>query len=361
MPIKDIFNLHRRLFSQLPWVDGSTFVVWEPCSRSHGEVVPGYARYLLDLGFDVLVLVTPARLSEGLFSRFEVPGLRHAWLSQGQIRKFVRSPEMRKAAGIIVTTAGKLPKQDNKTEDLEKVFGSDQPHRVLLVEHDARTKIDANVWDERYITLRELNYKGCKSTVMNPHYFGNVQVTPKSKDVTHFLLVGATRAKRGSRPLIYDTALKLLEGGESNFRIRIVGKRDTKQIPRELRSHIKSLGRVSFDHLYQEVEEADFILTSFQKENLNHAFYRTAGTSGSFQLAYGFRKPCIVQKQFAEPGVLDEGNCLLYDTDEDILTAMRRATRMSQTDYAKLQLRLEATADELYTSSLKSMERLIHE
>ena len=50
--------------------DENTFVVWEPCSQSHSEVVPGYAKYLLDLGYSVSIVVKPEHYHSGLFSRF---------------------------------------------------------------------------------------------------------------------------------------------------------------------------------------------------------------------------------------------------------------------------------------------------
>ena len=56
----------------IPVIKDNTFFVWEPCSQSHSEVVPGYVKYLLDLGYHVSVLVNPDRYKEGLFSRFKM-------------------------------------------------------------------------------------------------------------------------------------------------------------------------------------------------------------------------------------------------------------------------------------------------
>ncbi|CAN0580137.1 unnamed protein product, partial [Ectocarpus sp. 12 AP-2014] len=177
----------KRLFAPWPEVGPATFVLWEPCSKSHGEIVPGYARYLRDLGFDVLVLMTPARLEEGLFARFDMTGIRHGGLSQRQIRRFVKRPEMLEAAGILVTTAGKLPDDASGAVDLVRVFGTKWPAKLGLVEHDARPRIDKGVWDPKTITLRRLDYKGARSVVVNPHDFGAVQATPKTEGRTVFV------------------------------------------------------------------------------------------------------------------------------------------------------------------------------
>ena len=55
---------------KIPVIKNNTFLLWEPCSKSHSEVLPGYAKYLLDLGYHVSVLCVPERIKEGLFSRF---------------------------------------------------------------------------------------------------------------------------------------------------------------------------------------------------------------------------------------------------------------------------------------------------
>ena len=179
----------KRLFAPDPQVGPGTFVLWEPCSKSHGEVVPGYARYLRDLGFEVLVLMTPARLDEGLFARFDETGIRHGHMSQSRIRRFVKRPELRQAAGLLVTTAGKLPDAANGAVDLDRVFGAERPERLLMVEHDVRARVDRGVWDPETITLRTLDYKGARSVVVNPHDFGRVEVTPKSEGRTIFVMI----------------------------------------------------------------------------------------------------------------------------------------------------------------------------
>ncbi|WP_428925166.1 hypothetical protein [Marinibacterium sp. SX1] len=348
----------KRLMAPWPEVRPDTFILWEPCSKSHGEIVPGYARYLRDLGFDVLVLMTPARLDEGLFARFDPTGIRHGGLSQRQIRRFVQRPEIRQAAGILVTTAGKLPDGPDGAVDLARVFGQTRPDRVLLVEHDARPRIDCGAWDPQTITLRTLDYKGARSVVVNPHDFGTVRHGPRNGDRTVFVMVGALRAKRGNAPLVYQTAERLIAGGRRNFEIRVIGKPGRDPVPDALRDHVVPLGRLPFDRLYDEVEAADFLLTSFQADNPDHDFYRTGGTSGAFQLAYGFAKPILLQEAFARLTRFNATNALVYGDDDGLMGAMARATDMDAGTYAALQAGMEATATAIYESSLVNLRGL---
>lgn len=337
-----------------------TFILWEPSSKSHAEVVPGYARYLRELGFHVLVLMTPAMLSEGLFSRYQDPGVTYANMSQAEIRNFIKSADLTKTAGLLVTTAGKLPKTAQGAIDVDAVLGRRPPPLFLLVEHDARAMIDDAVWSPNYITLRDINYKGCTSTVINPHYFGVVAQAGKRDGKTQFLMVGAARARRGNHHLVYDAALKLLQTGQSSFEIRVVGKRGSFKIPHELDKHVQILGHLPYDRLYEEIENSDFIVTSFQKHNEKHEFYYTGGTSGSFQLAYGFGKPVLVQKDIAGLCQLNNENSILYDEDKDMLEAMLRAMTMGKGDYGKMAAAMKDTAATIYDASLKNMNALIN-
>lgn len=350
----------RRLFPADPVIGPNTFVLWEPCSRSHGEIVPGYARYLLDLGYDVLVLMTPARLTEGLFSRFDDPRLTHGGLSQRRIRRFMRKPDLKRAKGVMVTTAGKLPRRQDQSWDLPRVFGAKPPQPLMLVEHDARAQIDAGLWSPDTITLRPLDYRGAASVVVNPHDFGDVRVTPKTTGKTVFVMVGAARAKRGNQPLVFEAARTLLETGDTSFEIRIIGKPGKAAIPAELTDHVHVLGRLSFAQMYSEIEDSDILLTSFQGNNPDHAFYRSTGTSGVFQLAYGFCKPIVLQSSFATSVGFDASNSLIYDADADLVAAMRAAIRLTPAAYADMQASLTALRQSIHRESLANLKALIH-
>ena len=342
-----------------PEVGESTFILWEPCSSSHGEIVPGYTKYLLDLGYHVLVLMTPDRIDEGLFSRFPEGNFTLARLTQKQIRQFIKSRAATRARGLLVTTAGKLPKLSDASPDFDDVFGAFPPSRIHLVDHNAKDRLNAGSWDESIITLRGL-VPMTPSKIVNPHYFGDVKPHAKSKDKIRFVMIGAARTKRRSDALVFDAVDQLLDAGLTNFEIRMIGKSGKTQIPDRLKPHFVSLGRLSFDQMYAEVEASDFILTAFQKTNSDHAFYRTTGTSGSFQLAYGFSKPIILQNLFAEGTAFADSNAIFYDEDQDFAGALKHAIQMSDADYTACVAQLAQAASDLYETSLTNMKDVIH-
>lgn len=353
-----IQTLFHRLFAPEPIIDGDTFILWEPCSSSHAEVVPGYAEYLLELGYKVLVMMTPARLDEGLFERMSHPNLTLSRMSQRQIRRFMKLGRAAQAAGVLVTTAGKLPRSDVGSYDINQVFRGGKPPKILLVEHDARDLLEAGQWRDDFITLRRLNVPGAASFVVNPHRFGDVPPREKS-DTCIFLMVGAARTKRRNQDMVEHAAREMIKEGHTNFEIRLIGKPGKHPIPKDLAPYVKRLGRLSFSELYQEVEAGDFILTAFQRDNPDHEFYRTTGTTGAIQLSYGFNKPCILQADFAEGTALDARSALFYGDDDDIINAMRQAVIMTRAEYQHTCDALRGASQELRRTSRKSLQNAI--
>ena len=96
-------------FSKTPEIKENTFIVWEPCSENHSEVVPGFCRYLLDLGYHVSVLLNPKHYKEGLFCRFkDDENITYNKLSKSQIKNFFKKDNLKSVKGVLVTTAGKI-------------------------------------------------------------------------------------------------------------------------------------------------------------------------------------------------------------------------------------------------------------
>ena len=102
-------------------------------------------------------------------------------------------------------------------------------------------------------------------------------------------------------------------------------------------------------------------LTSYNKDEERHIRYITTGTSGNFQLIYGFAKPCLIIKSFAPINGLDDKNSIVYDKNSDYAEAMQKAIEMTQDEYKIMQNNLKDYADKLYRVSLENMRRLINE
>ncbi|MBR4597352.1 MAG: hypothetical protein IKO42_03015 [Opitutales bacterium] len=357
--IKKAVSWLKNLFSPAePFADGNTFFVWEPCSKSHAEVVPGYAKYLADLGYRVSVVVHPDRLKEGVFCRCAGDNFILNKISRARAKKYFSKKGLGKARGILVTTVGKLSNGADYSAAFDFFKNKTPEQKVLFVEHEIKPAVDAGTWDENFITLRRLDYKGARSVVVNPHYFGEVKITPKNEGKTKFAVVGALQSKRRDCSIILDAFEKLAESGVSDFELAAIGKGGLN-IPQKLKPYVKMKGSLSFRDMYRELEEADFILTSYEPDFAPHLRYITTGTSGTFQLAYGFAKPVVIHKKFAAINCFNEENSVLYGENSEYAEALKRCVEMPTNDYAKMQNALKKCAEDIYAQSLKNLKNLI--
>ena len=359
---KAIFETYiKPLFSyKKPIIKNNTFIVWEPCSKSHSEVVPGYCKYLLGLGYEVSVITHPDRIKEGLFSRFKNEKLFINKLSKKQVEKFFKNDDLADVAGVLVTTVGKLCDEIHFDEAYKTFNKNVDKSKILFVSHESKHAVDNNSWKESLITLRELNYKGAKSVVVNPHYFGDVKYTPKNPDITNFITIGAIQGKKKNNELIINSVENLVNKGYKNFKVTVVGKGSLKHLPKKLQPYFDIKGRLPFNKMYDELEKADFMLTSYDVTKPLHIRYNTTGTSGNFQLVYGFLKPCLIVKSFAPINRFDDGNSIIYDSDEFYIEAMEKCINMSADDYEIMQNNLKDCAKNIYNDSLNNLKEAIN-
>lgn len=245
--MKTVANLFRRNTLN-PYCTENTFFVWEPCSHSHAEVVPGYCKLLLDAGLEVSVLIEPKRIDEGLFTNFEHEKLHINRLSQRATRRFFKKNGLASSLGILVTTAGKLTSHANY-ETARTQFGPlKKNQKILLVEHDIKDGADRNTLTNDIITLRKIDYKNAITTPINPHYFGKIKKHRKSKQ-TIFATVGAIRNKRRNAELLVDAVERLLKKQVDNFKVIVIGKESLGKIPKHLKPYFQNLGRLNFEEL----------------------------------------------------------------------------------------------------------------
>ena len=338
-----------------PVIKDNTVLVWEPCSVSHSEVVPGYVKYFLDLGYHVSILVTPARYKEGLFSRFTDENVTYNMMSQKEIRKYFQTSDLADVKAVMVTTVGKICDNINFSQAYNAFSPNVDKSKLLFVEHEASFAVDAGMWDENIIMLRELDYKGAKTTAINPHYFGKVKINPKNKK-TNFITIGAIRPNKKNCQLIIDAVKKLHSKGINNFKVTVVGKGNLKGVPKELHQYFDIKGRLPFSKMYDEIEKSDFMLTAYDDKNPEHIRYNTSGTSGNFQLVYGFLKPCIIVETFAPLNGFDKTNTIFYKEVENYDKAMEEGINMTSEEYSQMQTSLKQLANKIYDKSITNLK-----
>lgn len=348
-------------FDRAPWpqVTDNTFYLWEPCSHSHAEVVPGYAHYLLELGYDVSVLLTPQRLDEGLFERFAHPRLTLNRIPQAAIVRHFARHGLGRARGVLISTARKIGFDRSYVSEYG-LFGPLAPgQKLLLVEHDVKTPVEAGFIDRNVISLRPIEYRGVHSRGVNPHWFGDTTLRDKGRGRVNFIVVGTLRARSRNTQALFAAVASLHGAGLRDFHIVFVGEGNVRDVPIELREYFTVAGRVSFSELYAQVERADFVLSLLDPQNPAHEFYATTGTSGHFQLVYGFAKPALVARKFADAHRLTAQSSLVYERNEGLAEAMRAALAMSAEDYGRMQTALAELAASIRRESLDTLRSMI--
>lgn len=356
--IKYLFNFLPLYITKIkkPEFDENTFFVWEPCTANHAEVVPGYTKYLLDLGYKVSVLFSQVKSNTGLFSRFkENKNLIVNNLTKKEAKKYFKYFGLGNAKGIMITTGGLERDKQYKFTQNKLPF-----QKVLRVEHSAHI-FDTESKDEKIVTLRKMNYKGAETIEVNAHYFGNINVTPKNKDIINFIVIGALQKKRRNTDILINAVDILVKNNITNFKITVVGKGSLNHLPKHLRKYFEIKGRLNFEEMYSELENADFFLPLLDVFNKNHENTITTSTSGSFQLIYGFRLPAIIAEKFATVNGFTNENSILYVNNEDLADAMKNGIKLSDENYTLLQKNLAKYADSLYNRSIENLKELIDE
>lgn len=356
--INNIFNIFTRI--KRPIIKDKTFLIWEPCGKSHAEVVPGFAKYLSDLGYHVSVIVSEHAYKENLFSRIEEDiNISYNKMTKSQAKRYFKQADLNDVEGLLVTTVDKLCKAPNFNGVYEAFSPNVDKSKLFFVVHDIKERVWANAMNEDLISLRELNFenKDYKTVVVNPHYFGKVNITPKNK-LTNFVTVGELAIGKKNFDLFVKTAQKLITNGITNFKITVIGKGKVDTLPPEVIPYFDIKGRLPFDKMYEEIEKGDFLLTSYIDEEM-HLRYIHQGTSGNFQLVYGFLKPIIIKDNFALINGFNTTNSILYKDDEDFYNAMIRGINISQAEYENMQQDIKNYAQKLYEFSKNNLKSLI--
>ena len=106
------------------------------------------------------------------------------------------------------------------------------------------------------------------------------------------------------------------------------------------------------------MEQSDFFLPLWDKNNPDHNKYKTNQISGSPQLIYGFNKIPIVQQEFAEFYDFNNTNSIIYQ-DDNLARAMEHAIQMTDQQYKKIYDKLNELSNEVYDESQKNIKSKI--
>lgn len=339
----------------------NSVILWEPSKYSHGEILTGFAKYLLDLGYEVYIFCNPDRYKEKLFGRFKSRHLHFNKISEAEILDYYYHNQFKKCKLIIITTVRNVLDTKSNYEQKLELFPENIRKKILLVEHDIKAPVDKGFIRDDIITIFKPNYKNTIINVVNPHYFGNIKITSKNKGITKFVVVGEINSYRKNHLQLIEAIEKLHKNKYSNFKFYFIGNNSENiNIKPELAQLIIMTGRLNFEDMYNKIEEADYILPLLDPDNNEHNRYITTGNSGSFQLIYGFIKPAIIHKKFSDYYNINDKNAIVYNNNQDLYDKLIYSINIDSNEYKSLQQNLQKLSNSIYKQSINNLKTLIN-
>lgn len=328
-------------------------------NNCHCDIPPGIAGYLVDLGYKVNVVIMPSQAALDPFCRWNKTRMRCWALPFHEIAWLLQNGPYTHEYEYVFFNSYTLYKRLGEIERpsvLEHFPNLIQTKRgILAVMHHYELWDREKIARERIMTLTDV---GGSDLVVNPHRFGAVRVTGKQAGKAHFIVVGALEADRRNVPLLFESAEKLLDKGIESFYVSIIGRGIVKR-PQRLAKYSELMGEATYKEMFKKMEDAAFFLPLLDPENPEHERYLKTAISGAFMLCYCFRKPMIVARKFAAKYGLNESNAIIYERNDDLVGAMKRAIDMEYPEYKKMQENLARLADSLAERSLANLKRIL--
>ena len=346
--IKSVYLQSNCVFDLLKCnIKSNTILIFEP-SGYHMECTPGYTKYFLDLGYNVDII-------------FENSGVNTFWLFNllENIRIFtfhklslfsVYSKEFqlifKNYSYIVIETTEHFK---NKTfVDLGFFKMNNTIFIVHQFEYISSTGISNFYSQNRIWSLGNLQ----KTLYVNPHYYGDIKIRKKNKRTKFFI---TSTPLRNYNDLI--SAAKEIKKENLDFEVIVIGKVkivSKKELPENIKENFKFKYCLNFKDLYKAVFSSDYIIINLYPNYKNNDIFRKERLTGASQLAFGFLKPPLIHKSFAQFYNMSSNNSFLFDSS-NFYEIMRQAILLNDKEYKRKQKNLIKLSNGLYKISLNNI------
>lgn len=331
-------------------VQKNTVLLVEPNMHYHSECLPGYVKYFNDLGYKVHLMLSNDNIRLNSFCRYKDLDCQFFGFDNYETMKTILDSDnvIEKYAMVVLTTA---------LTDCGKLFISEiecpRKENIYQIMHSIATIEQCQIKDEKRILVLSY-FDNNELKTLNPHYFGDIKITPKN-NIVEFVSVGRIQSDVKNYNLLLDTVEKLIDNGYKNFKINIVGWAGDLNLDEKFRNYIGFKGKLDFEQMYKTVEDSDYMLSLLDPENEKHLLYSEDLASGSNQLVLGFKKPYLIHKVFADAYKYNEHSSIVYEDNSNLYDAMIKAMELSSEDYSQMQQRIKELADKIYDISMKNL------
>ena len=349
--IWDIPTIHK--FRKTPIRKKSVLLI--ETNGCHGEVISAYFQYFRDMGYNVDIVMHDFIYREHHFTRHDMSNINIYHCHMTAMHKIFKSDKMNKYDAIFVMTPMNF---SFGSQSVLNLFPELQRFKNLYIVAHNVPDIENNYqkFDKKHIFGLGRKLNDFPST--NPHLFGNVQKNPTKHNPTTFITVGRIDPQIKDHKMLISAVEKLATHGY-DFRVIIIGGgKKLPKIPDNIKKYIQMPGRQIAEKMFRYMEQSDFFLTLWDKNNPTHDKYRTNLISGSPQLIFGFNKVPIIQQEFALFYDFDKTNAIVYN-DDTLADAMEHAILMNNTQYKKLYSGLQKLATDMYNETKQNIKSRI--
>ena len=333
-------------------IKDKTILLFEP-NHYHYECSPGYAKYFVDLGYNVDVLMK--KQGKDSFYFFENKDKIRLFIYDNlkQIRNYAKvlSSHFRSYSYIVIQTLstktfGTISKLGlNRNGKVIYIFHFTYYYKIL---HFSSIKNKNRVW-----TLGNFSV----GLQVVPFYIGNLKLKNKNKRTRFFTV---STVSRQYNYLI--SAFEKLKDNNFDFDVIVVGKVkrfSTKNISEKLKDNFIFNYKVNYETLYKLVYSSDYIIITLDPDDKKNRIFKNKKVTGSAQLSLGFIKPALINKYFQDKYDMNEENSFPFDK-KNIYNTLKKAILFNNENYKKMQLNLINLANKAKEKSMINIKKTLN-
>jgi hypothetical protein len=332
-------------------IKDKTILLFEP-NHYHYECSPGYAKYFVDLGYNVDVLMK--KQGKDSFYFFENKDKIRLFIYDNlkQIRNYAKvlRSHFRSYSYIVIQTLstktfGTISKLGlNRNGKVIYIFHFTYYYKIL---HFSSIKNKNRVW-----TLGNFSV----GLQVVPFYIGNLKLKNKNKRTRFFTV---STVSRQYNYLI--AAFEKLKDNNFDFDVIVVGKVkrfSTKNISEKLKDNFIFNYKVNYETLYKLVYSSDYIIITLDPDDKKNRIFKNKKVTGSAQLSLGFIKPALINKYFQDKYDMNEENSFPFDK-KNIYNTLKKAVLFNNENYKKMQLNLINLANKAKEKSMINIKKTL--
>lgn len=327
----------------------------------HGEVMPGFIKYFQEKGYNVDLLWHKDLDQLDSIALMDKTRVRKYWNWQFSHEQLLTPQKIEQYELLFFTSRTCYPgNPDGTFPNIYEVHPwlNDYKYKIVNMEHHLES-ITFPPSDNVIVLANPARKRELANRTVNFPYFGTVKIKRELGYPLRFIIVGNIEQHRKNFKLLLETLSSLNIDRKYQWHVDIIAMRNKLEIPPVLQDKISFYQALPFKDMYRKMEEADYIFALLDPDIKEHERYLESASSGTFQLAYGFRKPCIIHKHFASTFLFNEQNSIIYNSNQDFGKAIWKAIFMNKSAYTEMVDHMDDLCHKIINGSRENMDNIL--